>query len=163
MTGLDSQVNFCWPPGSLEPHIWGFGGDREDLELRARKCHLAPVATLCPGPVSLQFQVPCPPTARPAYRLLGAARSRRATAWPHSCGSGSSSGERNGHRHRSVPGRRGVPHRVHTGPRHQPAPTPRPQGPLESRPVAKIVLLLETPLPALPRPLSAHRAHFLTS
>lgn len=145
------QVNFCWPPGSLEPYIWGFGGDGEDLELRGNKCHLEPVATLCPGPqFPSSFKSLCPDRAGPTYHLLGAAHSHPATAWPHRCGSGSSSDERNGLQHRGVPGYRGVPHRVHTAPRHQPAPAPRPQGQLESRPAAKIFLSLETLLLALP-------------
>lgn len=158
MTGLDLQVNFCWPPGSLEPYIWGFGGDGDDLELRGRKCHLEPVATLCPGPqFPSSFKSLPPDRAGPTYHLLGAAHSHPATAWPHRCGSGSSSDERNGLRHRGVPGYRGVPHRVHTGPRHQPAPAPRPQGQLESRSAAKIFLILETLLLALPRPLQTGR------
>lgn len=121
----------------------------------------------------LQFQDPCPQAGTgpkclwrsptPTYHLLGAAHSPLATVWPHRYGSGSSSDERNGRQHRGVPGCRGVPRKVHTSPQHQPAPNPRPQGQLESRPAAKIFPILETPLLALPRPLPADRAPFLTS
>lgn len=146
------QVNFCWPV-SLEPHVGGYGGDREDFELRREKCHFEPVATTQDPsfpPVSSSM---LPDRARPAYHLLGAARSHPAAVWPHRCGSGSSSDERSGRQHRGVPGYRAVPHRGHIGPRHQPASTPRPQGQLGSRPAAEFFLILETPLFAFPRPL----------
>lgn len=89
----------------------------------------------------------------PTHHLLSAARSHLATTWPHRHGSGSSSGDRNDHQHRGVPGYKGVPHKVHIGPRHQPAPIPRPQSQLKSRPAAKFFTIPEIPLPSLPKSL----------
>lgn len=89
----------------------------------------------------------------PTHHLLSAARSHLATMWPHRHGSGSSSGDRNDRQHRGVPGYKGVPHKVHIGPRHQPAPIPRPQSQLKSRPAAKFFTIPEIPLPSLPKSL----------
>lgn len=116
------------------------------------KCHFEPVATTQdPSFPPVSSSMP-PDRVRPAYHLLGAAHSHPAAAWPHRCGSGSSSDERSGHQHRGVPGYRAVPHRGHIGPRHWPASTPRPQGQLGSRPAAEFFLILETPFLPFPGP-----------
>lgn len=103
-----------------------------------------------PGPES--FWRPQGPT----HHLLSAARSHLATTWPHRYGSRSSSGDRNNHRHTGVPGYKGVLHKVHIGPRHQPAPIPKPEGQLKSRPAAKFFSIPEIAL-SFPPQVSAYR------
>lgn len=99
----------------------------------------SPTPVLAPKLLVLKKSSPvAAPT--PTYHLLDVVHSHLATRWPHRCGSGSSPGGRNGHPHRSVPGCRGVSHRVHTNPLPQPAQNPRVQGQLDPEPPAKACL-----------------------